>query len=182
VGIALWEGYGLTETSPVIALNTPRVHRMGAAGMPLPNLELKLAADGELLVRGPSVFTGYWQKPEATAEAFDPEGWFRTGDIGHLDADGFLFITDRKKELLKTSGGKMVAPQPIENKLKNNARWWRRPRWSATGTSSSRCSSRPTSPRWRSGPASHGIEARNPAPNWWPTAAWLRSTPRLCAR
>ena len=121
VGIALWEGYGLTETSPVIALNTPRVHRMGAAGMPLPNLEVKLAADGELLVRGPSVFTNYWQKPEATTEAFDAEGWFRTGDIGHLDADGFLFITDRKKELLKTSGGKMVAPQPIENKLKNNA-------------------------------------------------------------
>src|ERR1035437_3370963 len=120
VGIALWEGYGLTETSPVIALNTPRVHRMGAAGMTLPNLEVKLAADGELLVRGPSVFAGYWQKPEATAEAFDAEGWFRTGDIGHLDANGFLFITDRKKELLKTSGGKMVAPQPIENKLKSN--------------------------------------------------------------
>jgi long-chain acyl-CoA synthetase len=121
VGIALWEGYGLTETSPVIALNTPLMHRMGAAGMPLPNLEVKLAADGELLVRGPSVFASYWQKPDQTAQAFDAEGWFRTGDIGHLDADGFLFITDRKKELLKTSGGKMVAPQPIENKLKNNA-------------------------------------------------------------
>ena len=120
VGIALWEGYGLTETSPVIALNTPLSHRMGAAGMPLPNVELKLAEDGELLVRGPSVFAGYWQKPEANAECFDAEGWFRTGDIGHLDADGFLFITDRKKELLKTSGGKLVAPQPIENKLKNN--------------------------------------------------------------
>jgi long-chain acyl-CoA synthetase len=121
VGIALWEGYGLTETSPVIALNTPLMHRMGAAGMPLPNLEVKLAADGELLVRGPSVFAGYWQKPDQTAQAFDAECWFRTGDIGHLDADGFLVITDRKKELLKTSGGKMVAPQPIENKLKNNA-------------------------------------------------------------
>jgi long-chain acyl-CoA synthetase len=120
-GIALWEGYGLTETSPVIAINSPIRHRMGAAGLPLPNLELKFAGDGELLVRGPSIFIGYWQKPEATAECFDAEGWFRTGDIGHLDADGFLFITDRKKELLKTSGGKMVAPQPIENKLKNNA-------------------------------------------------------------
>jgi long-chain acyl-CoA synthetase len=120
VGIALWEGYGLTETSPVIALNTPRIHRMGAAGMPLSNLEVKLAADGELLVRGPSVFSGYWCKPDQTAEAFDPEGFFRTGDIGYLDKDGFLFITDRKKELLKTSGGKMVAPQPIENKLKTN--------------------------------------------------------------
>lgn len=119
-GIALWEGYGLTETSPVIALNTPVRHRMGATGMPLPNLELKLADDGELLVRGQSVFSGYWQKPEANADCFDADGWFRTGDIGHFDADGFLYITDRKKELLKTSGGKMVAPQPIENKLKNN--------------------------------------------------------------
>ncbi len=120
VGIALWEGYGLTETSPVIALNTPEHHRMGAVGMPLSNVELKLAADGELLVRGPSVFVGYWQKPEANAECFDAEGWFLTGDIAHFDSDGFLYITDRKKELLKTSGGKMVAPQPIENKLKNN--------------------------------------------------------------
>jgi long-chain acyl-CoA synthetase len=120
VGIALWEGYGLTETSPVISLNTPRQHRMGAAGMPIGNVELKLADDGELLVKGPSVFPGYWNKPEANVECFDEEGWFRTGDIGHIDADGFLFITDRKKELLKTSGGKLVAPQPIENKLKNS--------------------------------------------------------------
>jgi long-chain acyl-CoA synthetase len=119
-GIALWEGYGLTETSPVISLNTPLKHRMGAAGFPLPNVELKLADDGELLVRGDSVFSGYWHKPEANDECFDAEGWFRTGDIAHIDADGFLFITDRKKELLKTSGGKMVAPQPIENKLKNS--------------------------------------------------------------
>jgi long-chain acyl-CoA synthetase len=119
-GIALWEGYGLTETSPVIALNTPISHRMGSVGMPLPNLELKLAEDGELLVHGPSVFAGYWHKPAATAECLDSQGWFRTGDIAHLDADGFLTITDRKKELLKTSGGKLVAPQPIESKLKNN--------------------------------------------------------------
>jgi long-chain acyl-CoA synthetase len=119
-GIALWEGYGLTETSPVIALNTPRRQRMGSVGMPLPNVELKLAEDGELLVRGPSIFAGYWQKSEANAECFDGEGWFRTGDIAHIDGDGFLLITDRKKELLKTSGGKLVAPQPIENKLKNS--------------------------------------------------------------
>ncbi len=119
-GIALWEGYGLTETSPVISLNTPVRHRMGSAGYPLPNVELKLADDGELLVRGASVFSGYWHKPEANAECFDGDGWFKTGDIAHLDVDGFLFITDRKKELLKTSGGKLVAPQPIENKLKNN--------------------------------------------------------------
>ena len=119
-GIALWEGYGLTETSPVIALNNPVSHRMGSVGLPLPNVELKLAEDGELLTRGPAVFTGYWQKPEATAECFDAEGWFLTGDIARFDKDGFLYITDRKKELLKTSGGKLVAPQPIENKLKNN--------------------------------------------------------------
>jgi long-chain acyl-CoA synthetase len=120
VGIAVWEGYGLTETSPVIALNSPVNQRMGAVGKPLPNIELKFADDGELLVRGPSVFAGYWQKPEASAECFDEGGWFRTGDIAHLDPDRFLYITDRKKELLKTSGGKLVAPQPIENKLKNS--------------------------------------------------------------
>jgi long-chain acyl-CoA synthetase len=116
-GMALWEGYGLTETSPIIALNTPISHRMGTVGRILPNLELKLAVDGELLVRGPSVFDGYWQKPDADAESFDQEGWFSTGDVGCLDKDGFLTITDRKKELLKTSGGKLVAPQPIENKV-----------------------------------------------------------------
>jgi len=119
-GIALWEGYGLTETSPLIGINTPLHHKMGAAGKTLSNLDLKFAEDGELLVRGPSVFLGYWNKPDATKEAFDAEGFFHTGDIGHLDQDGFLFITDRKKELLKTSGGKLVAPQPIENKLKNS--------------------------------------------------------------
>lgn len=120
VGIAVWEGYGLTETSPVIALNSPVSQRMGSVGRPLPNVELKFAEDGELLVRGPAVFTGYWKKPGASAECFDGEGWFRTGDIAHLDDDEFLYITDRKKELLKTSGGKLVAPQPIENKLKAN--------------------------------------------------------------
>src|SRR5579863_9837537 len=120
VGIAVWEGYGLTETSPVIALNSLPNHRMGAVGKPLPNVEVKFAGDGELLVRAPSVFAGYWHKEAANAECFDAEGWFKTGDIGHLDQDGFLYITDRKKELLKTSGGKMVAPQSIENKLKNS--------------------------------------------------------------
>jgi len=117
VGIALWEGYGLTETSPVIALNTPLRHKMGSVGMPLKNIEVRIAEDGELLVRGPSIFGGYWNKPEASAACLDAEGWFHTGDIAHLDAGGFLHITDRKKELLKTSGGKTVAPQPIENKL-----------------------------------------------------------------
>ncbi len=120
VGIALWEGYGLTETSPLITLDTPISHRKGSVGKALFNIEIKLGSDGELLVRGPSVFSGYWQKPEQTAACFDPDSWFHTGDIAHIDADGFVFITDRKKELLKTSGGKMVAPQPIENKLKNS--------------------------------------------------------------
>jgi long-chain acyl-CoA synthetase len=117
VGIVVLEGYGLTETSPLIAIDTPVSRRLGSVGQRLRNLECKLASDGELLVRGPSVFGGYWKKPAVTAEAFDEDGWFHTGDIGHFDADGFLFITDRKKELLKTSGGKLVAPQPIESKL-----------------------------------------------------------------
>ena len=118
VGIRILEGYGLTETSPVLAINTTAAYRIGSVGKPLPNVECRIAEDGELLVKGPNVFQGYWQKPDQTAEAFDAERWFRTGDIGRIDEDGFLYITDRKKELLKTSGGKMVAPQPIENKLK----------------------------------------------------------------
>ncbi|MFY9748507.1 MAG: long-chain fatty acid--CoA ligase, partial [Acidobacteriaceae bacterium] len=105
--------------SPVIALNTPNANRMGSVGKPLPNVECRIAEDGELLVRGPSIFRGYW-KNRSDAVAVDNQGWFATGDIGHIDADGFLFITDRKKELLKTSGGKLIAPQPIENKLKTN--------------------------------------------------------------
>ena len=121
MGIPLWEGYGLTETSPLIAINSPVHQKMGSAGRILDNLEAKIAGDGELLVKGPSVFTQYWNKPQETAAVFDEEGWFRTGDIGRIDRDNFLFITDRKKELLKTSGGKLVAPQPIENSLKANA-------------------------------------------------------------
>ncbi|HET9100469.1 MAG TPA: long-chain fatty acid--CoA ligase [Acidobacteriaceae bacterium] len=117
-GIRIQEGYGLTETSPVVALNTHLPCRLGSVGQLLPNVEAKLAADGELLLRGPSVFQGYWNKPEANAESFDAEGWFLTGDIARFDDDGFLYITDRKKDLLKTSGGKLIAPQPIENQLK----------------------------------------------------------------
>lgn len=118
-GIRILEGYGLTETSPVIAINTPNANRMGSVGRPLSNVECRMAEDGELLVRGPSIFPGYW-KGRGDAEVFDAEGWFHTGDIGRIDSDGFLFITDRKKELLKTSGGKFIAPQPIENKLKSS--------------------------------------------------------------
>lgn len=119
-GIRILEGYGLTETSPLIGVNTPLDYRIGSVGKTVPNIECRIAEDGELLVRGPSIFVGYWQKPQGTAESFDGEHWFRTGDIAHFDADGFLYVTDRKKELLKTSGGKMIAPQPIENKLKAN--------------------------------------------------------------
>ena len=119
LGIRIHEGYGLTETSPIIALNNPREHRLGTVGKPMPNIELLIAGDGELLVRGPSVFVGYWKMVEETRAAFD-HGWFKTGDIAVLDQDGFLAITDRKKDLIKTSGGKFIAPQPIENSLKTN--------------------------------------------------------------
>jgi long-chain acyl-CoA synthetase len=120
IGIRIHEGYGLTETSPVIAVNTPHDHKLGTVGKPLGNVEVKIASDGEILMRGPSVFKGYWKRPEETANAF-VDGWFKTGDIGNLDADGFLSVTDRKKDLIKTSGGKFIAPQPIENSLKHNA-------------------------------------------------------------
>jgi long-chain acyl-CoA synthetase len=120
MGIPIHEGYGLTETSPVIAVNTPRAHKLGTVGKPLPNVECRIAGDGELLVRGPSVFKGYWNRPEETRNAFEGD-WFKTGDIGNIDSDGFLSITDRKKDLIKTSGGKFIAPQPLENALKHNA-------------------------------------------------------------
>jgi long-chain acyl-CoA synthetase len=119
-GISILEGYGLTETSPVIALNYPGANRIGTVGRPLENVQCRFAEDGELEVKGPSIFSGYWKKDDQTREAFTPDGWFKTGDIGNQDAEGFLSITDRKKELLKTSGGKLIAPQPIENKLKAN--------------------------------------------------------------
>ncbi|MFZ0663080.1 MAG: long-chain fatty acid--CoA ligase [Acidobacteriaceae bacterium] len=119
-GMRILEGYGLTETSPVLAINTPAANRIGSVGKPLQQVACRIAEDGELLVKGPNVFSGYWKRAPHEPENFDSDGWFRTGDIGRLDEDGFLFITDRKKELLKTSGGKLIAPQPIENLLKVN--------------------------------------------------------------
>ncbi len=117
VGIRVFEGYGLTETSPVVARNTFDGYRAGTVGKVIPNMETRLAGDGELEVKGASVFTGYWQNEDATKKEFTEDGWFKTGDIGKVE-DGFLSITDRKKELMKTSGGKYIAPQPVESKLK----------------------------------------------------------------
>lgn len=117
-GIPIIEGYGLTETSPVIAVNSFDQMKLGSVGKPLDNLQVKIADDGEILVKGPSVTQGYLNKPEQTKEAFTEDGFFKTGDIGHIDEEGFLIITDRKKEMFKTSGGKYVAPQMIENKAK----------------------------------------------------------------
>ena len=122
IGIPVQEAWGLTETSPVITLNgwMPGDMRLGSVGRPLPSYEMRVADDGELLAKGPSVFSGYWNKPEQTAEVFDPEGFFQTGDIGTIDDDGFVFITDRKKDLIVTAGGKNIAPQPVESELKES--------------------------------------------------------------
>jgi long-chain acyl-CoA synthetase len=123
-GMPIYQGYGLTESSPVITCNTPVANRLGSVGRPVQGVSVRIAEDGEILASGPNIMRGYYNRPAETEQSLETDAggrvWLRTGDVGYLDADGYLFITDRKKDLLKTSGGKYVAPQPIENAIKRS--------------------------------------------------------------
>jgi long-chain acyl-CoA synthetase len=120
VGVPVYQGYGLTETSPVVSANSPSANRVGSVGKPIRQVEVRIAKDGEIFVHGPCVMQGYYEKPEETRAVISRDGWLATGDIGQVDGDGYLYVTDRKKDLFKTAAGKFVAPQPIENQLKSS--------------------------------------------------------------
>ena len=120
VGLTVLEGYGLTETTAAVTVNTPDALKIGTVGRPLPGTAVRVADDGELLVRGGQVFGGYWNDPEATAAVLEADGWFHTGDVGEIDDEGFVKVTGRKKEILVTAGGKNVAPAPLEDRLRSH--------------------------------------------------------------
>jgi long-chain acyl-CoA synthetase len=120
VGVPVYQGYGLTETSPVVSANCPNANKVGSVGKPIRHVDVRIAGDGEIFVHGPCVMQGYYEEPEETRAMISRDGWLATGDIGRLDADGYLYVTDRKKDLFKTAAGKFVAPQPIENLLKTS--------------------------------------------------------------
>src|SRR5260370_40966454 len=118
VGVPIYQGYGLTETSPVVSANCPSANKVGSVGKPIQHVDVRIAKDGEIFVHGPCVMRGYYEKPEETRAVISRDGWLATGDIGRVDADGYLYVTDRKKDLFKTAAGKFVAPEAIENLVK----------------------------------------------------------------